>query len=199
MPWEPTIVEQFQFNHHEADESRFYGPYITLLTTLFPPTDHYQVTPRCNSPGSSTSIDFTITYGLSGTVQIPVLFLQIKPYAHLDDLAKRERADNWMRDRFRELFSLDFLPKLYGISAMGTRVAVYEYREETNRITPPSIPRDPDTIDDVAPRERWNSDLLGPDGERLFRLIAREANVELANIALYAPDTDRNFRIDFSR
>ncbi|KAN0141659.1 hypothetical protein V8E53_000121 [Lactarius tabidus] len=161
MPWEPTIVEQFQFNHHEADESRFYGPYITLLTTLFPPTDHYQVTPRCNSPGSST-----------------VLFLQIKPYAHLDDLAKRERADNWMRDRFRELFSLDFLPK---------------------RITPPSIPRDPDTIDDVAPRERWNCDLLGPDGERLFRLIAREANVELANIALYAPDTDRNFRIDFSR
>jgi hypothetical protein len=129
MPWEPTIVEQFQFDHNVADESRFYGPYITLLTNLFPPTDHYQVAPRCNSsPGSSNSIDFTIMYGLPGTHQFPILFLQIKPFIHLEDPAKRERADHWMRDRFRELCGPDLtVPKLYGICAMGTLLCGLRY------------------------------------------------------------------------
>lgn len=93
---------------------------------------------------------------------------------HLQDVAKREKADNQMRDRFRELGSPNLpVPKLYGISAMGTCFSIYEYTKETNRVTPPSIPRDRDS-NDVAPQVRSNHKLLEADGEAKFRSIVAE-------------------------
>jgi hypothetical protein len=175
MPWEATILEQFQLvDRYTTDESEYYGPYITFLTDLFPHTDHYQVAPQFKGPIMPGSIDFTIVYIVMKR-KVPIFFIEVKPYVHMRDIAKREKADNQMRDRFRELGSLNLpVTKLYGISAMGTCFSVYEYTKETNRVTPPSIPRDQDVIDDVAPESRWNYELLEADGEAKFRLIVAE-------------------------
>ena len=78
-----------------------------------------------------------------------------------------------MRERFRDLVGPN-LPKLYGISATGTCVSVYEYTKETSRLMPPMIARDPDIIDDVAPQARRNYELLEPAGEIKFRSIVAE-------------------------
>jgi hypothetical protein len=175
MPWGATILEQFQLvNRYTTDESEYYGPYITLLTDLFPHTDHYQVAPQFKGPVTPGSIDFTVIYIVMKR-KVPVLFIEVKPYVHLQDIAKREKADNQMRDRFRELGSPNLpMPKLYGISAMGTCFSVYEYTKETNRVAPPSIPRDLDTVNDVAPQARWKYELLEADGEAKFRSIVAE-------------------------
>src|SRR5882762_7608301 len=175
MPWGPTILEQFQLvNRYTTDESEYYGPYITLLADLFPHTDHYQVAPQFKGPVAPGSIDFTVIYIVMKR-KVPVLFIKVKLYAHLQDIAKREKADNQMRDRFRELGSPNLpIPKLYGISAMGTCFSVYEYTKETNRVAPSSIPRDPDTVNDVAPQARWKYELLEADGEAKFRSIVTE-------------------------
>lgn len=171
MPWDATILEQFRLiSRVSADESQYYGPYITLLTNLFPHTEHYQLS---LGPAAPRSIDLTIVHIIPQVgLMTPVLPIEIQPHTHLHDLAMREKADNRMRDRFRELNCPDHpLRKIYGISVMGTRFAVYEYMRVTNRIAPPSIPRDPDIVNDVAPKARWEYDLLDPDGGAKFRSI----------------------------
>ena len=64
MPWDATILEQFELiNHYATDESEYYGPYIiTLLTDMFPNIEHYQVAPQFKGPVTPGSIDFTFVY-----------------------------------------------------------------------------------------------------------------------------------------
>jgi len=175
MPWEATIVEQFRLiTYNTPDESQYYGPYITLLTDLFPHEERYQLGLQCKGP--ALSIDLTVLYIMPRLgYKVPVLSITIKPSVHLHNLAMRERADSQMRDRFRELGCPDLpVAKLYGICAMGTSFAVYEYTQETNRVSPPSTPRDPDVLNDVAPSARWEYELLEAGGEAKLRSIVAE-------------------------
>ncbi|EDR05009.1 uncharacterized protein LACBIDRAFT_303720 [Laccaria bicolor S238N-H82] len=51
MPWIDTILEQFEsVTRFTTDESEYYGPYNTLLTDLFPHTEHYEVMPQYKGP-----------------------------------------------------------------------------------------------------------------------------------------------------
>ncbi|KAF8514939.1 hypothetical protein BU17DRAFT_94016 [Hysterangium stoloniferum] len=185
MPWGATILEQFQLvNRYTTDESEYYGPYITLLTDLFPHTDHYQVAPQFKGPATPGSLDFVYVVMKR---KVPVLFIEVKPYVYLQDMAKREKADNQMRGRFRELGSPSLpMPKLYGISAMGTCFSVYEYAKETNRVSPPLIPRDRDVVNDVAPQERWKYELLEVGGEAKFRSLVAELKAMAQGIGNYS-------------
>jgi len=175
MPWGATILEQFELiNRYTTDESEYYGPYITLLTDMFPHIEHYQVAPQFKGPVTPGSVDFTVIYVVMKR-KVPVLFIEVKPYVHLHEIGTRGKADNQMRERFRDLVGPNLpVPKLYGISAMGTCFSVYEYTKETSRLTPPMIARDPDIINDVAPQARWNYELLEPVGEVKFRSIVAE-------------------------
>ena len=103
-----------------------------------------------------------------------MFFVEIKPFVHLDDISTREKADQQMRDHFISIIDRNLvIPKLYGISAMGSRFSVYEYAKETNILLPPSIARDALFVTDVAPADRWNYELLKENGElKLKRLVA---------------------------
>jgi hypothetical protein len=104
-----------------------------------------------------------------------VFFIEIKPFPHLDEISTREKADQQMRDRFVTIIGRNLvIPKLYGISAMGTRFSVYEYNKETNILLPPSITRDTMYVTDVAPADRWNHELLEEGGEQQIRKLVAE-------------------------
>ncbi|KAH8987458.1 hypothetical protein EDB92DRAFT_1801357, partial [Lactarius akahatsu] len=75
--------------------------------------------------------------------------------------SKRRRADDQMRDHFRDLRHSLVTPRLLGVSAFGTRITFYKYVVSNNRIT---IIPNPDTPSDAAPIERWNCDLLEDEG-----------------------------------
>lgn len=63
MPWIDTILEQFEsVTRFTTDESEYYGPYNTLLTDLFPHTEHYEVMPQYKGPVAPGSIDFTTIF-----------------------------------------------------------------------------------------------------------------------------------------
>ena len=172
MPWGATILEQFELiNRYTTDESEYYGPYITLLTDMFPHIEHYQVAPQFKGPVTPGSVDFTVIYVVMKR-KVPVLFIEVKPYVHLHEIGTRGKADHQMRERFRDLVGPNLpVPKLYRISAMGTCFSVYEYTKETSCLTPPMIARDPDIINDITPQARWNYELLEPAGEVKFRSI----------------------------
>ena len=77
--------------------------------------------------------------------------------------------------RFRDLVSGSLpIPRLYGISAMGTCFSVYEYTKESRVLSPPLIAPDPNIVNDVAPEERWNYELLEATGEEKFRAIVAD-------------------------
>ncbi|KAF8639340.1 hypothetical protein AX17_001560 [Amanita inopinata Kibby_2008] len=69
---------------------------------------------------------------------------------------------------------------LYGVSAMGTRLSFYEYTKATgNVLSPPFIAS---IINDVAPMERWNYELLETAGEDKLRAVIAEVKAMTNNI-----------------
>ncbi|KAK7451692.1 hypothetical protein VKT23_012371 [Stygiomarasmius scandens] len=174
MTWTDTITEQFALaDRFTTDESDFYGPYNTLLTHVFPHSEHYQVVPQFKGPVTPGSIDFTTIYIVKKR-KLPVMFIEIKTFVSLDDMAARELADRQMRDCFTRLLNHLKIPALYGISAMGTKFAVYKYDAVTRRLTPPVIARDPEVVNDVAPAERWTHELMEEGGEQVFNDIVEK-------------------------
>ena len=65
------------------------------------------------------------------------------------------------------------LPTLYAISAMGTKICIYA-KPRDGRLAPRRIPSDSEELLDVAPKERWNYDILEADGIEKFKAIVEE-------------------------
>ncbi|KAF5337977.1 hypothetical protein D9758_014320 [Tetrapyrgos nigripes] len=82
------------------------------------------------------------------------MFIEIKTYLCLDDMASRELADRQI--------------------ATGMRFAEYKYEAATRKLTPTAIPWDHEVVNDVAPAERWQHELLDRDGEKVFRRVVEE-------------------------
>jgi len=171
MPWPDYVTTQFNLvNPCTTDESEYYGSFNTLLTSLFPPTENFQVAPqfiRTRDP-----IDFTVIFIVMKR-KAPVFFIDVKTYLAFDHTPSRREADDQMRNMFLDFSSLP-LPKVYGISALGTRFSVYEYHSDTRILTPELILPDLDVVSDIAPQDRWNYDVMTPEGEAKFKQIAGE-------------------------
>ncbi|KAI9451761.1 hypothetical protein BJY52DRAFT_86922 [Lactarius psammicola] len=185
MPWSETILEQFQFvDRSTMDENEYYGPYNTLLTDLFPPVEHFQVAPQIMAPSIPDFVDSTVIYIVTKR-KVPVFFIEIRPYFHLQQPGLRRSSDKHMRRTFRDLvLGILPIPKLYGVSAMGTCLSIYECTKATGVLLPPAITPDPKFIDvDDSPQERWNYDLLEASGEEKLREIVAEVKAMAQNIA----------------
>ena len=65
-----------------------------------------------------------------------------------------------MRDRFKAMFDTIQIPRLYGISALGTKICFYALDRGTGDITPDEIPRSRGRVTDTAPAARWSIDIM---------------------------------------
>jgi len=137
------------------------------------------IVPQYQRPTMSRSINFTTIFVVeSVNTPTPIFYLEIKPSGHINDLNKREQADLQMRDCIRDLIAELRTPKLHGVSALGVRLAFYDYDATTHVIEPPAIPRDPIRVNDTAPAVRWSVDLLSDEGyERLVQLATEVKNM----------------------
>ena len=68
-----------------------YGPFNTLLSTVFPPADNYQVSP--SHKRITGSMDFNVIYIVMKR-KVPVLFIEIKTYRAFDRPSSRKEASN---------------------------------------------------------------------------------------------------------
>ena len=169
MPWDEFILEQFEtaIPLGEYDESRYYGPYNTLLTKLFPGEEHYMVVPQYKRPRQLESVDFTTIF-LIQRRKHPVFFVEVKAAGHIHNDFSRAAVDQQMRERVYALRNDIEIPILYGVSAIGTKLCFYKYTKD-QLLEPAPIPAHPAMMVDTAPRERWDVDLLTDEGERKFR------------------------------
>ncbi|KIJ55181.1 hypothetical protein M422DRAFT_199271 [Sphaerobolus stellatus SS14] len=167
MPWPPHVLEAFEAIpggvNGATDESLFYGPYNTLLGFLFPPTDHYMVSPQPKRPPKGWSIDFATVFVVRKAFH-PVFFMEIKPPGDYARRSSRAAADAQMRTHFFHLADDVQLPVLHGISALGTRLCIYSYQSNDGALSPIRIDANPLLMNDVAPAEWWNIDLLSDEG-----------------------------------
>ncbi|KIM51717.1 hypothetical protein SCLCIDRAFT_142639 [Scleroderma citrinum Foug A] len=176
------------------NETDYYGPYNTLLGDLFLHGAHFEVTPYFEHPIYPGSAGFTILY-IVQRQKCPVLCIQIKPFTHLHTHSTREKADAQMCERLFSLVDHLVTPKLYGISVMGTCLAIYEYSKKMNLLTPPVIAPDPEDTD-IAPADPWAYELLEEAGEAKVKELVASIKAMCANIAcvLYL---SRSFSMSF--
>ena len=184
MPWPTHVVTMFESIPAgglagATDEAvRLYGPINMLLVHLFPPTDLYIVSPQWKKPSEGFSIDFTTVFVVQNA-QHPVFFLEVKPASSFFSRSARAAADDQMRNRFDELFDDLAIPILHGINALGPHLSFYAYSKDENNIHPLLIIRDPNQVNDRAPAERWDTELMSDDGVQ--RLTAVANHKEMVN------------------
>ena len=170
-PWPDYVYVTFrsaiaQDIEDGIEEDTFFGPMMRLCYNLFYADEGpYNIIPQFRPKG----IDF-VPAVLVEVDQHPVFFLEIKSPLSLPDELKRQEADEQMRRKFKELGPLLEIPKLYGVSAFGTRFAFYEYDRATRDIQPTQ----PDPTAEVAPIKRWDFDVLEKEGaDRLKDIVER--------------------------
>ena len=132
-------------------------------------------------------MDYAVSYVIfkEGT---PIFFVDIRPFIALNCNNTRAAADNCIRTIFLDFSAAKRLPsKLIGISAMGTRFAVYEFTPNDRRLEPPRImdrrlESPPHIIghrsyifNDTAPKERWTDDIMEVSGEAKLKALVNEA------------------------
>ena len=203
MVWKNYIVKQFDLvDRSTTKESDIFGAYNTLLHDLFPAAEYYQVTPQFRR--YTGSVEYPISYVILKR-EIPIFFVEIKTFLALNLGSARAAADDQMRVLFLD-FSSDRLPqsKLIGISAMGTRFAVYEYSTNDHRLDPPrAICYHPNILADTAPKERWSDDIMEDSGEAKFKALVNEVKEMASTIGgvceyyfllYFRPFTDQHHR-----
>lgn len=179
MPWPEFITSQFELvNKFTTEESDYYGPFNALLNQLFPASEYYQIAPQFKRVAGS--INFTIIY-LIARRKVPVFFIELKTHVAYDTDSKA--ADDQTRDRVLDFTAGSIpIPKLYGLSALGTRFCVYEYTVANRSLTPTRIVPHPELATDTAPKERWNLDILEPQGEARLKEVVGHIKAMVADL-----------------
>jgi hypothetical protein len=68
-------------------------------------------------------------------------------------------------------------PVMYFISAFGYQAKIYELRTQPFEILPHAIPRsDPRKIENLAPIDGWNVDILSYEGAQVLRAVAEHTH-----------------------
>jgi hypothetical protein len=179
MRWPAHIVQKSsRLLDTETIENKFYPLYDDILNECFPRTT-FSISPQYATPMAQTggvgAIDFAITYVIEALdIDSPVLFIEVKPPIHLPVISARKEAENQVRRRFGEISHLVKIPKLYGISAIGRQLSYYEYNKASGRIVPDALPDSSAIVMDTAPVERWNTNIMEPEGYDTFVRIVEE-------------------------
>ena len=155
-----------------TDETELYGPYNAFLDFCFPWEEGWNVVPHYRQPRKRDTIDFTTVF-LVVRHKIPVLFVEIKPASHLQNLGTRASADEQMRDRFAVIQELVLTPRLHAFSALGNKLAHYKLMAGDLELIPNEIPRNRRYVTDTAPKSLWNIDVLTEDSWTLWQMSSR--------------------------
>lgn len=181
--WPEKVLRQFQAVPANCRESDFYGPYNKLLNHYFPPNTDFTVVPQYLKAASRDSADFIACFEIR-LENKPVLIVELGDPAAIQLISTRAEADDQIRRRIVDLAEYCPLGTLHAVSALGTKLCFYslDVKNRAARIDPPRVNRDPDTVNDYAPTERWNRDVLEASGEDKLLAVINEITAGCAQL-----------------
>lgn len=153
---------------HATFENRYYGPYDKLLNYCFGESFTYYVAPQ--SPprdDSRDAVDFIVFLVVYDTNDKPILLVEVKDDSWAKKAELRYRADKHMRERYALMLEECPLPRLWGLSLMGTSMRVYCGDTQSFDVIPPAIPRPEPSSRVLSPSflaKEWELDVLSAEG-----------------------------------
>ncbi|KAF8074116.1 hypothetical protein FPV67DRAFT_1480806 [Lyophyllum atratum] len=179
MSWTPYVHDILNLVYIDNEINAYNGGYNYILTMLFVMTGNFVVACMAPIPGSEDPRRIFVVSTSINRRPTNVLVLAINPRNALDDKYRREEADEHMRATLKERGS-NACPRMYGISAFGTRIRVYLYDTRSSQIDPPAVP----STSTAAPlKEWWDLDVLSPAGEQKFREIQADIKAMCASLS----------------
>ncbi|KAM6491925.1 hypothetical protein JOM56_012563 [Amanita muscaria] len=170
-----------EFPPLERVENRYYGPYTKLLTYCFPDSFDFFVAPQ--APPSEfpfcDTVDSIVYLVVFDARRRPVLMAEIKDDGWANEAGLRLKADDQMRQRYDSMLRNCPLPRLWGLSLLGTSLRVYAGEVATGELEPAFVGR-PSPSNRILPYDflegGWNLniDILSQEGFNKMKEIVGE-------------------------
>jgi hypothetical protein len=156
--WPQGLLDIFNVsrNRNVLLESRYYGPYDRLFNyAVIEGSFTFVLAPQTSPDETSLreAVEFVVFMVVLNQEQKPVLIVGIKDDRWANAPDKRQRADTQMRQRFDQMLPNCAIPRLYGLSLLGTSLRVYCGDKVTGEVTPHYVGR-PD-VDRILPPDFW--------------------------------------------
>lgn len=183
------LLNTFNVSHNQNAplESRYYGPYDRLFNyAVVEGTFSLFLAPQTvlDDTSARDAVDFVVFLVVSNQEQKPVLFAEIKDDRWANEPDKRQRADTQMRQRYDQMLVNCPIPRLYGLSLLGTSLRVYCGDKPTGEITPRFVGRP--NADCILPpgslEGQWDLDILSSDGLKKIQEVVAYITAEAANV-----------------
>jgi len=184
--WPQGLLDIFDAsrNRKEPLESRYYGPYDRLFNyavvegsfTLF-------LALQVDEDFAPDAIDTPAFMAILNQDQKPVLIEEIRDDRCANEPFTRQMADAQIRRRYGDMLMDCPIPRLYGLSLLGTSLRVYCGDKVTGRISPAFVRR-PNAHHVLPPdflEGEWDLDILSPEGLAKMQEIVAYIKVEATN------------------
>lgn len=177
--WPRGLIDIFKVCSDKSRplENHLYGAYNRLLHYCFGDSFSFFVTPQhpIDDDGSKHTIDFIVFLIVFNGEGRPVLIAAIKEEIWLNYASRRLEADQQLRRRYEALLSDCTLPRLWGLSFLGTSVRFYHGDSANKMISPPYIGR---PVEYMLPSSflegEWDVDILSQRGFNRMKQIVAE-------------------------
>ena len=150
-------------------ESRYYGPYDTLLNyAMTEDSFTFFIAPQTTPDETALlePVDLVPFLVVFNQEQNPVLFAENKDDRWASRAERRQRADTQICQRYDQMLHECPTPRLYGLSLFGTSLRVYCGDKVTGKVTPDFVGRP--NVNRSLPSDflegQWNLDILSSDG-----------------------------------
>ena len=185
LNWPQGLLDIFEISRSQNTslDSRYYGPYDRLFNYAVIEGSFTFFLSRQTTPDETSPldvVDFVVLMVVLNREQKPVLIAQIKDDRWANKPDKRQRADAQMRQRYDEMLAKSPIPRLYGLSLLGTSLRVYCGDKDTGEVTPHYVGRP--HMDRILPPGfldgGWDVDILSQDGLRKIQEIVAYIKAE---------------------
>ncbi|KAJ3507673.1 hypothetical protein NLJ89_g6174 [Agrocybe chaxingu] len=180
--WPTKVLRQFELVPPNPEESDLYGAYNKLLNFYFPPDSDFSVFPRYLKAGWKEPADYVFFFEIL-LENKPVFVLELKAPSAIKFLSTRSGADAQIRTRLGDLADHCPLATLHGVSSIGTKLCFYTIDKATMEVTPEQLMPHPNRVTDIAPANRWDCDILEPEGETRLNAVFQGITEKCGEIA----------------
>ena len=177
--WPTGLLKIFEICRHELQpfENHYYGPYNKLLTYCFGPDSFgFFIAPHIspNEFSPRDTVDFVVFLIVFDIQRRPVLIAEIKDDAWATKADQRFKANNQMRQWYDSMLNDCPLPRLWGLSLLGTSLRVYCGDASNGNVEP--VFEDRPNPGRTLPRNflegGWNIDILSQEGfEKMKEIV----------------------------